>query len=981
MDVSQTVGSIRKFSNFLMCLFPFLPRWWDRIRNFLLPILTQIGLVRLWQFIQSSPRWRALHSVLERFYWRDYSKDLREWEKLPALGIGLLRIIFLLTLALAVFLPVAMLWPVPGLPLPLGDGKTVMVAAWSVLLWGVSFSFAWACLLGGAAVSNRPAALAMLACFTYLFGAAATALPRSGWNGLLALGIAITAVAAQRRGAVETGRQIWRGAAFCVPAGILAGIFITVFTPLGNFLPHARLATGMTAGAGFGLVLWGVSRWLPRPSGEPDGRTGPGLIGIVLLLAAVCGLFLGMLAVRGGLSLMAGSLYPLIGLWSTYLWPVWYFIGIGVIFKLLKHARILTAGFQELLPLRYFAPLVILFVLTGTVLTWSESFTGFTFLEKFPVLLRGCADLYHRVTPWLWSRPLRALTADWLKWVFLFDLAAVIWLLARRRLNGELLASLLFKTFLAWFLIYEYLFEYFSFTRSGAHSVAVLFCIAIWMLWLTHVVGLRLSSRGSAGWPQEGRIALYGAVLLFVLLNLHARAAAGDSKVVDEVFLYLFRGIIDVGLPYFLYVYAGRRFKELPVPAGRLFAAFCAGAFWTLPLNALDRLVAAGSWRALSADLDVRLAAMYAGNPIRALPLSPEFPAIWILLRGVLAVGAVVLVAAWLQRRLKESPAKPAALIFLVMAFGTGLASFAKAQMLISPFVQSSELDAHLLAVYFAYSLPALVLGLVVTARWGTAAARWVAGILAAAAVHFPVAVLWPAREPWLRSTGLIVTLGLAGLGLFLLLVLAARRRIEAALGQDPADAPALPPLPPLIGARARWILTGLAAAGLLWMGLHQLPQGWMVPRTGIGLPGAVDIPAVWQPAASPSAGCLAAFRRRPDSLFAPELRITREPCPAGGRKALVQRLLTVMSQSMPQLAVQRVESWDGWYPGSYAVDFSYNRMLPDRSEYPGSGTVVILPGAGEEAVALTLTSGDIDGWISARWDLARIARSLRGRW
>ena len=58
----------------------------------------------------------------------------------------------------------------------------------------------------------------------------------------------------------------------------------------------------------------------------------------------------------------------------------------------------------------------------------------------------------------------------------------------------------------------------------------------------------------------------------------------GDPKVVDEVFLYLFRGIVDVGLPYFLYVYAGRQFKELPVPAGRLFAAFCAGALSTLPL-------------------------------------------------------------------------------------------------------------------------------------------------------------------------------------------------------------------------------------------------------------------------------------------------------------------------------------------------------------------------------------------------------------
>ena len=45
----------------------------------------------------------------------------------------------------------------------------------------------------------------------------------------------------------------------------------------------------------------------------------------------------------------------------------------------------------------------------------------------------------------------------------------------------------------------------------------MLFLITVWVLWLTHVVGLKFSGRGTANWPQEGRLPLYGAVLLFVL--------------------------------------------------------------------------------------------------------------------------------------------------------------------------------------------------------------------------------------------------------------------------------------------------------------------------------------------------------------------------------------------------------------------------------------------------------------------------------
>lgn len=994
MDVSQIIGSIRKFGNFLMCLFPFLPRWGERIRQWILPILSRLGLVRFWQTVQSSRRWKALQTALARFYWRDYSKDLHEWEGLPRHGIVLLRVIFVLTVMLAVLLPLAMMWPAPGVWVQGSGEQKVLVAGWSVLLWIASFAFGWGCLLGGASVSNRPALLLAAACFAYLFGATATCLPRSVWNLTLALAIGTAAFVGQRRIPAERGGEAWRGLAFCSLAGMMAGLSVFVFSPLGNGLPGVRLPLGLAAGWVLGLLLWRFSGWRKSPpAAAGEAPAGLSVTTIVLLLSAVCGVFLLSLAGRGGLARLAGSIYPLIGLWSAYLWPVWYFIGIGVIFKLLKHAKILTSTFQELVPLRYLAPLIIFFILGGALLTWSETLTGLPLLVRSTWIERLCTALYHQATPWIWSKPLRSFTADWLKWVFLFDVVALGWLMVVRRLTSELLVSLLFKTFLAWFLIYEYQFEFFSFTRSGTHSATILFLITVWVLWLTHVVGLKFSGRGTAHWPQEGRIPLYGAVLLFVLLNLHARAAMGDSRVVDEVFLSLFRGIVDVGLPYFLYVYAGRQFKELPVPASRLFATFSAGALFTLPLAALDRFVAAGSWRALWADLDARLATLYSGNPVRTLPLSPDLPVTWILIRGILALGVVALLAAWLQRRLADSPAKPAALTFLVMSFATGLASFSKAQLtlpfltgrveiLLTPFRESTELDANVLAAYFIYSLPALLLVLAVTSRRGNPALRWAAGTLAAFAAYSVAAVLWPAREPWLRSTGLMATAGLAGLGAFLLLILAVRQRIELALAAEKPAGPEAPPAPPpLVGRRARRLIAVGAGIILLWVGADQIRSGWMVPWTVAGLPAPVNVPAIWEVSEAPPAGCLASFRRRSRSPFGTVLRLSVAPCPPGGRKELLRGLMEPMAQNLPGFGIQRVESWDGWFPGAYAVDFYYDQILPDKTDIPIIGTVVLLPGAGGRAMVWTLTSGELSEWEPSRWDQARIARTLRGRW
>ena len=212
--------------------------------------------------------------------------------RIASQGIVLLRMIFLLTLILAVSLPVAMLRPVPSLCVQGVGGGKIPVAAWSVLLWVLSFAFGWSCLLGGAIVSNRPAVLFASACFAYLFGAVATSLPRSPWNLSVGLALGVAAFVAQRRRPVELGWRIWQGLAFCALEGMMAGVFAFVFTPLGNRLPGLRLPVGLLAGFAFGLVLWLPTRRRrtpPDPAGH--GSPGPPAVAVVLLLASIGGMF------------------------------------------------------------------------------------------------------------------------------------------------------------------------------------------------------------------------------------------------------------------------------------------------------------------------------------------------------------------------------------------------------------------------------------------------------------------------------------------------------------------------------------------------------------------------------------------------------------------------------------------------------------------------------------------------------------------
>jgi hypothetical protein len=58
-------------------------------------------------------------------------------------------------------------------------------------------------------------------------------------------------------------------------------------------------------------------------------------------------------------------------LWNGYLWPVWYFIGIGIIFKLIKNTKVITKSIKEALPSSLYLPsVVVLLIVSGSALMW-----------------------------------------------------------------------------------------------------------------------------------------------------------------------------------------------------------------------------------------------------------------------------------------------------------------------------------------------------------------------------------------------------------------------------------------------------------------------------------------------------------------------------------------------------------------------------------------------------------------------------------
>ncbi len=979
MNLYRTLKTARKVGTFLASVHPPLGRAWSRFRARRDRWLAGATVQRL----RASPRGVAVEKLIDRFFWKDYDRDRVDWSTLHPESRAL-RPALAAALALCVLLPVAVILPWPAVTVP--ESARGPVAAWSIALWPGALALAWGTLLAGAAAANRPAlAVSVAFYFVASFDVIAEAGARSVLHVFAAVTTLLAAAFAERRqrerhppGIAETAA----GLATSLAVGVASGLLLVMLTPLGHGMHQRQFPLGVALGIPLGAAAWSAGRVL---------RPLPSLPLATSVLTGCTLAFLSAATLRHGLAATAAAMRSLLELLVSSLWPAWYFVGVGVVFAVLKSSRVVSDVVRELVPARVMVPLVTVALSVAALALWSPRVLE-TPAVHWPAPVVFLAAVLHRATRGLvWHYPVRAVAAGWYRWVLLGDLAALGLLGLRRRLDAAAAATLFYQALFAWLFIYEYVFEQYGFVRSGGHSAAALFAFSVWLLWMLRGIGLRLGSEDSPRWPAPARLAVFGSLQLLVMLDLHARAASHDPRLMNDTFLYLFRGVVDVGLPYALYVWASRRLPTVPVPTHRVLAAFCTGALFNLPLAALDKLVlAGGSLARLGATLDARAADLTAGLATgfdNRLPLPPG----WIAARGALSVGALGVLAALAARRARGQREAPAVVLFTVTAAGAGLASFAKALLnlplpslqgllLITPQRISLDIDAHAVATYLCHGLPALALGTAVS-RPGALASpwRWLAGLTSAYVLHLAVALSWPAHEPWLRSTGVLWTLGLAGIALLAGLTVLARGYVDATLPASiPPAAPEVSPAP----RRPPWLpAAGVLAAMALTTGVTawQAHVGRTIIRAVPGTPHRLGIPAPWQPPPSPTTratlGPHGAYLHTSLSEIRPLLLVSAVRAPGAAPGKLLAQQFAMAARMLSGMAASRPVPGGMTLPGAAMMDFAYDFPRRNGRSVRMSGTMAAVPAADGRTLLMSLAAMP-DEWADLRWDLARIAAS-----
>jgi hypothetical protein len=697
-------------------------------------------------------------------------------------------------------------------------------------------------------------------------------------------------------------------------------------------------------------------------------------------------------------------------LWNSTLWPIWYFIGIGIIFKLIKNGQVFARSVRDVLPAPVFVPFILILIVSSSLLTWSdEAVTVLPFIKNTPftVHLFQLFSFIYAQSAWLWKDVMLASAAEWMKWVLLFDLIALVWLAFRRQLTNENVASVFYLTVLAWFLIFEYMFQWLSLGRSPGHSILLVTLFSIWLLWLYQRIGLPMSLQSSPLWPSRGRLPIYGGVMLFCLLEIHARSVVHDYTVMNQLFLVMFRGIIDVGLPYFLYVFATRKFNQLPVKLITIFNTFCLGAVFALIVNLLDKL-ALNNW-SLAKFIDYwnQELVNLTTKSIPELGLA-TLPTSWLLIKSLIVVSALTIVALFIFKRLIDAKRTDdpranlaAALVFTLLSFSSGFASFSKTAIdlplpakwncLLAPIHSCLQIDAHMIVTYLSTWLPALVIALFLTwSRTSTpllipSLSRWILAFEVALTVNFVISYSWAAEEPWFRSTDMLYTCGLGLSGLFILLVCWSIDIINAQLGNEQSNSSndsvtknggdSVPQnSPPIVSASDRNAIAVLCLALLVSRATGQVDSGVFIEHKIPSLNRVVYIPKKWgaiQQVADKSLSFVINDQNGTSSLI---LNTTRTE--TGGVAQTMQKLIDEAKHSpvIANLSIINSERWNHFYPGALALYYTFDLKVKETS-FPKLGLTVLCPDerlGQTNVLSIMTTPKEI---TEQKWDLVRIIK------
>jgi hypothetical protein len=1040
------IATLRKFGNFLVGLFPFLAVVGERLSR----ITGAAWFEKFIAWLKSKERLAPVGLAIERFFWKDYARDRLVAETFPLGALTLLRVCSVVALALSLFMPLAFAITKPAVPVELNSGTVSSAPTWAVFLWMVAAPLGWGAILAGAVQCHRVVfAVIGIACL-YFVGSCALFLPRSYFNAIFAVAMLLAIHFSGYRSVNAGGSKNITAVLGALAVGIPTGIFLVILTPVQTMLKPNTLIWGSVTGAVLSLIALFTAtlaesveakrnKDLLQPVADAESISGesgdvlgadvaaseapvPGrglqvlrsaaalrssmspVVPLAFTFAVIMFAFVASLVLRGGPRSFAEQLISSLAIWNGYLWPVWYFVGVGIVYKLLKNAKIMANTVRDLLPSKVFAPLAILLIVGAALVIWSPVIgSNTTPWLSAPTYVFA---LIYKSTHWFWEQSLNRMSATSMQWILLFDVLAIVWMAVKKQLSGERLATLLYFTLLSWLLIFEYNFQYFSFGQGVVHNVFLVIAFAIWLLWLFHTSVFAMCSQSTRSWPSPGRLGLYCGLITLCLLDINARTTVRDFRVSTEIFLAMFRGTIDIGLPYFIYVLSVRRFKQLPIRVLRIFQCFCAGALLTFPVNVLDKLAVSGwsmhrfyeLWRQELTNLNTL------GFIERYTPPLPES---WLVVRSVLYVGALVAVFALVKDRLKDSPHYRAAVIFALLSFASGFGSFSKTvvdlpvppelKVMISPFTVSLSIDFPWLFSYLSALLPVMFFLLCVTAK--DSASKPCAGIavIGAAAINYALMRVYPGYEAYLQSTGLINTVVLGGAALFLYMLFNLIWRLEETAHastlrpKDSADAmldedeDAMAPvvevastadlvtagvgLPsglgeavsegetrpasevsteeaaqqkPLVGKKELNALAVVACVALVGAGYWQAQKKKLVSQPVASLKRDLMVPADWEPrkVTSPASTIFVA----PGDPLNATLEMGVLPSNPEGAEALAASLVEICKKQkiLPNFAAMKVERWKD-EPGSPAAIFFSFTTPVGSVDMPRLGVTILV--------------------------------------
>ncbi|MBL8958812.1 MAG: hypothetical protein JNJ98_03095, partial [Gemmatimonadetes bacterium] len=629
---------------------------------------------------------------------------------------------------------------------------------------------------------------------------------------------------------------------------------------------------------------------------------------------------------------------------------------------------------RELVPPALAVPLTIAGLMVASAVFWAPS-VGLTPGLPWPRWFVSAADLLASAFPFTWSTAVGQRTTETMRWVVLGLGLASVWASRQGRLNPRAVARTQVLVLVTWFAVTEYHVEMLGIARAPRVSAVALLLFSVFVLWIMHRTMLRFVTGTSAAWPGASRAPLYVAALMFVLLPTHARGAMHDPRLSSEIVYYLFQGVLVFGVPYYMFVYATRRFAILPLtPAAALAVFLCGGAAAAL-LVALDRVVVAGSISDAWAYATQQVADGIAGR--RALPRVFLLPAWWIVARAALVVGVLLLTMRVVRRRTRVMMLRPAAAVFSVIALAAGLACFAnrplelplvptRVGMMVTPLRFSLWVDEAFLALQLSYLLPALVLAW--AASFERSRRRTVVSIGTAVLLHVVVQLGWPGAEAWLRSSGVVAIVAAGGIGAFLLLASAIRDRLDDLLTRKPeadaSDEGLTDHLLTRVEVRRVALAVCLVAAAVAVGRIWSARPSTQALAGGIG---SAELPAAWR---ADSTHWMRSDISGDTSRLVIEVR--RDTADA---MTALQEVGPAIAERFPGFTPTSVHRWDHVVTGMVALDFTWYPQPTDSSTYR-LGTVVLAPVNEQQLGIGTLTYGP--AVADRRWDVARILSSLR---